>query len=109
MLTTWPRVVNPRNTGAPKATVTDFDQNTYVPGGFDRALSVDTIGQHFVPPARGQGAERKLVVALHGRQSGTPRPARAPRTFRLKSAPDRGRRRNGPSNEPDASCFPGRR
>ncbi|GAA3060393.1 extracellular catalytic domain type 2 short-chain-length polyhydroxyalkanoate depolymerase [Streptomyces glomeratus] len=66
MLTTWLGGVNPRNAGAPMGTLRYFDQNAYAPGGSARALSMDTTGQLYVPPACAQGAACRLVVALHG-------------------------------------------
>ncbi|MEU9991476.1 PHB depolymerase family esterase [Streptomyces sp. NPDC048045] len=66
MLTAWLGGVAPRNTGAPKGTLTYFDQNAYAPGGSARALSMDSTGQLYVPPACADGAPCKLVVALHG-------------------------------------------
>ncbi|MGW7824766.1 extracellular catalytic domain type 2 short-chain-length polyhydroxyalkanoate depolymerase [Streptomyces puniciscabiei] len=66
MLTTWLGTVNPRNTGTPQGSLTHFDQNSYVPGGSARAVSMDDTGQLYVPPNCAQGAPCKLVVALHG-------------------------------------------
>jgi poly(3-hydroxybutyrate) depolymerase len=70
MLTQWLGQVNPPNTGAPQGTLTQFDQNAYVPDGDGPSISMDTTGQLYVPPSCAAGAPCSLVVALHGCLSG---------------------------------------
>jgi poly(3-hydroxybutyrate) depolymerase len=70
MLTHWLGAVNPRNTGTPAGALTHFDQNRYTPGGNGPALSMDTTGQLYTPPGCAAGQPCKLVVALHGCNSG---------------------------------------
>ena len=70
MLTDWLGHVNPPNDGTPRGTLSWFDQNTYAPGGDAAALSMDSTGMLYTPPACAQGAACKLVVALHGCLSG---------------------------------------
>lgn len=41
-------------------------QNSYVPGGSARALSMDSTGRLYAPPTCAYGAPCTLVVALHG-------------------------------------------
>jgi poly(3-hydroxybutyrate) depolymerase len=70
MLTAWLGHVNAPNTRAPQGTLTHFDQNAYVPGGFGPAYAMDTTGQLYVPPSCAAGQPCRLVVALHGCLSG---------------------------------------
>ncbi|MFF0751723.1 hypothetical protein [Streptomyces sp. NPDC004267] len=70
MLTHWFGHVNPPNTGAPRGTLSRFDQNRYAPGGFAPWYAMDTTGQLYVPPACAAGRPCGLVVALHGCLSG---------------------------------------
>jgi poly(3-hydroxybutyrate) depolymerase len=70
MLTAWLGHVNARNTGTPRGTLTHFDQDAYVPGGFGPLYAMDTTGQVYVPPSCAAGQPCKLVVALHGCLSG---------------------------------------
>ena len=70
MLAHWLGRVNAPNDGTPKGTLSWFDQNDYVPGGDAAALSMDSTGMLYTPPACAQGAACKLVVALHGCLSG---------------------------------------
>ncbi|GAA4990242.1 PHB depolymerase family esterase [Kitasatospora paranensis] len=70
MLTAWLGRVNAPNTQVPKGTLTHFDQNAYVPGGFGPVYAMDTTGQVYVPPSCAAGQPCKLVVALHGCLSG---------------------------------------
>jgi poly(3-hydroxybutyrate) depolymerase len=70
MLTHWLGSVNPPNDGASRGTLTSFSQNAYVPGGNAAALSMDSTGLLYTPPACASGAACKLVVALHGCLSG---------------------------------------
>jgi len=70
MLTHWLGGVNPPNDGAPEGALTSFSQNAYVPGGNAAALSMDSAGLLYTPPACASGAPCKLVVALHGCLSG---------------------------------------
>ena len=70
MLTHWLGSVNPPNTGAPTGTLSWYDQNRYVPGGYAPSLSMDTTGMLYTPPSCAAGAPCKLVVALHGCLSG---------------------------------------
>lgn len=66
MLNHWLGSVNPPNTGTPAGTLTHFDQTLYTPGGSASALSMDSSGMLYVPPACAAGAACKLVVAIHG-------------------------------------------
>lgn len=70
MLTHWLGGVNAPNTGAPQGTLTHFNQNAYVPGGYGPRYGMDVTGQVYTPPACAAGAACKLVVALHGCLSG---------------------------------------
>ncbi|WP_432173168.1 extracellular catalytic domain type 2 short-chain-length polyhydroxyalkanoate depolymerase [Streptomyces sp. Tue6028] len=56
--------------GGPTGTLTQFDQNKYVPGGAAKAVSMDDKGFVYVPTACAGGAACKLVVALHGCKQG---------------------------------------
>jgi poly(3-hydroxybutyrate) depolymerase len=70
MLRHWLGSVNPPNHGAAQGTLTSFSQNAYVPGGNATALSMDSTGLLYTPPACASGTPCKLVVALHGCLSG---------------------------------------
>ena len=70
MLTHWLGSINRPNDGTPKGTLTSFNQTTYVPGGNAAAISMDSTGLLYTPPACAGGAACKLVVALHGCLSG---------------------------------------
>jgi poly(3-hydroxybutyrate) depolymerase len=70
MLTHWLGSVNAPDTGTPDGTLSSFDQNLYVPGGNAPALSMDSSGLLYTPPACASGAPCKLIVALHGCLSG---------------------------------------
>jgi hypothetical protein len=70
MLTHWLGSVNRPNDGTPQGTLTSFNQTTYVPGGNAAAISMDSTGLLYTPPACAGGAACKLVVALHGCLSG---------------------------------------
>ncbi len=70
MLAHWLGGVAAPNEGTPQGTLSWFDQNEYVPGGDAAALSMDSTGMLYTPPACARGAACKLVVALHGCVSG---------------------------------------
>ena len=70
MLAHWLGTVKAPNTGRSRGTLAAFDQNQYAPGGSAPALSMDTTGLLYTPPACASGAPCKLVVALHGCLSG---------------------------------------
>lgn len=70
MLTHWLGSVNAPDYGTPRGTLSWFNQNEYVPGRNAPALSMDSTGMLYTPPACAEGAACKLVVALHGCLSG---------------------------------------
>lgn len=70
MLKHWLGTVNPPNRGTSQGDLTSFGQASYVPGGNAAALSMDSTGLLYTPPACASGASCKLVVALHGCLSG---------------------------------------
>ena len=70
MLTHWLGRVNAPNTGSSTGTLSWYDQNRYAPGGNAPALSMDTTGMLYTPSSCAVGRACKLVVALHGCNSG---------------------------------------
>ncbi|WP_280267293.1 extracellular catalytic domain type 2 short-chain-length polyhydroxyalkanoate depolymerase [Nocardia wallacei] len=70
MFAHWFGAVKPPNSGAPQGTLSTFDQSRYVTGTAASAISMDTIGMLYTPPACAAGEPCRLVVALHGCASG---------------------------------------
>jgi len=66
MLRHWLGSVNPPDTGTPEGTLSSFSQDRYAPGGSAPALSMDSNGLLYTPPACATGTACGLVVALHG-------------------------------------------
>jgi hypothetical protein len=64
MLTHWLGSVNRPNDGTPKGTLTSFNQTTYVPGGNAAAISMDSTGLPYTPPACASGAALLKQVRL---------------------------------------------
>ncbi|MEV0688180.1 PHB depolymerase family esterase [Nocardia sp. NPDC050378] len=70
MLAHWFGSVRPPNAVAPQGVLSTFDQKRYVTGTTPSAISMDTVGMVYTPPACAAGEPCRLVVALHGCASG---------------------------------------
>ena len=55
MLTHWLGSVHAPNTGSPAGTLSRFNQNAYVPGGYAPGLGMDSTGLLYTPPACAAG------------------------------------------------------
>lgn len=65
MLTHLYGTINPP-TETPSGELTTFDQNPHTPGGNAPAISMNTTGYRYTPTACADGANCRLLVALHG-------------------------------------------
>ncbi|HXN86122.1 MAG TPA: PHB depolymerase family esterase [Candidatus Binataceae bacterium] len=65
-LSKWLGKLKPKNEGTLTGSLSEFDQNPFVPGGSASAISLDNTGFIFTPAACAAGKTCSLILAIHG-------------------------------------------